>query len=309
VIQFNIYSIFPEFFQSPLSAGLTSKAVEKGLLKFHLVNPRDYSQSKHKTVDDRPFGGGDGMCFMAEPWASAIEQNPVDELICFSPQGERLTAKMAHTFAQSLLANASKPTHPAVGLLCGRYAGFDKRLIVAAGAREISVGDYVLNGGETAALVFIEAVSRFVPGFLGHGESAAQDSFSEGVGGLLEGPTFTRPEVWRDLEVPSVLTGGHHGEIAKFRRRASLVETWLFRRDLLMGKGPSRGGQPTLESGMEGAARVESSTDDGTPLSPMAFRRPVRTSKALTEEIEEALVWARELPENVKKSMGWQGKV
>ncbi len=218
---FHIVTLFPQFFDSPLQTGMLARARERGLLTFSFHNPRDFSQDRHGRVDDAPYGGGPGMVMAVQPVASALERigNP-GKMICLSPAGRPLTA----AFAASLAMEAN------LTLICGRYEGLDARLLKLFPMDEVSVGDAVLNGGETAALAVIESVSRFVPGFLGKDDSAADESFADG---LLEYPQFTRPKNAAGLETPEILLSGHHARIAAWRRCQALARTLRTRPQML----------------------------------------------------------------------------
>lgn len=226
----NIVTLFPEFFQGPLSSGLMQRAVEKGLVRFNFINPRDFTDDKRQTVDDRPYGGGPGMVMLLQPLARALRslgfqggnnpaQNP-GRLLAMSPKGR--------PFSQALAAELA--ACESITLLCGRYEGFDARLGELFPLEEVSLGDFVLNGGESAALAVCEAASRLLPGFMGHDESGLEESFSAS---LLEYPHFTRPEVFEGLGVPEVLRGGDHAAVARWRRREALAATAKARPELL----------------------------------------------------------------------------
>lgn len=221
---FDILTIFPEIFQSPLSESLIKKALDKGLIQVRVWNLRDFTEDKHRTTDDYPYGGGAGMVMKPEPVFRAVDEikrkSPEARSILLTPQGQRL--------AQNLAKDLSRHSHWI--LVCGRYEGLDERIRKGAVDLEISIGDYVLNGGEVPALVFIEVLSRYVPGFLGCGESVEIESFADG---LLEYPQYTRPAVFREMAVPDVLLSGNHREIEGWRRRESLRRTFQRRPDLL----------------------------------------------------------------------------
>lgn len=235
-MKFTVLSLFPELIQSWKQAALVEDAIEKKLLSVDVVNPRDYSTNKHKNVDDRVYGGEDGMVMMAEPLALAIEdiaQKQNSDLksisaksvakpyvVALTPQGKLWQQSDVKRFLE--LEN--------VVLVCGRYAGFDQRFLNEFVQEEISVGDYILNGGEVAALAVMESVSRFIPGFLGHEKSAVKDSFSEGP--FLEAPSFTRPQEWRNISVPAFLLSGNHGERELWLNAISLVQTKKKRPDI-----------------------------------------------------------------------------
>lgn len=220
-MRFSIITIFPEFFDSPLSCGLLGKAVDKGLIRFQFLNPREYSTDKHHNVDDRPYGGGPGMVMAADPIRRALGAlSSSARVLMLSPKGRPLTQKLARELA----------AEEELALLCGRYEGVDARLEELCPIESISVGDFVLNGGESGALCLIETVSRLVPDFMGRDESADEESFSSG---LLEYPHYTRPEEYEGLTVPEVLSSGHHERIALWRREKSLETTLALRPDLL----------------------------------------------------------------------------
>ena len=221
---FDILTIFPEIFRSPLSESLIKKALDKGVLQVRIWNLRDFTEDKHRTTDDYPYGGGAGMVMKADPIFRAVEEikanNPDARTLLLTPQGER--------FHQGLAKGLSEQKHWI--LICGRYEGLDERVRLGVVDREISIGDYVLNGGEIPALVFLEVISRYVPGFLGSEQSVEEETFSDG---LLEYPQYTRPPVIRGMEVPEILLSGNHAEIKRWRRRESLKRTYLRRPDLL----------------------------------------------------------------------------
>ncbi len=223
-MRFDILTLFPDMFSSPLRESILGKAVEKGVIQIQTINIRDYSLDKHQVVDDTPYGGGQGMVMKVEPIARAIEwvrsQNPSAPTIYLTPQGKPLN----HDLARKL----SMQSH--LILLCGRYEGVDERVRELFIDEEISIGDYVLTGGELAAMVLIDAVSRFVPGVLGSDRSAEEDSF---FNSLLEYPQYTRPSDYRGSCVPEVLLSGNHSAISQWRRKEALRRTWLMRPDLL----------------------------------------------------------------------------
>ncbi|WP_045220916.1 tRNA (guanosine(37)-N1)-methyltransferase TrmD [Desulfonatronum thioautotrophicum] len=220
-MHFNIITLFPEFFASVLHCGLLGKALEQGMITIRLINPRDFSQDRHRTVDDRPYGGGPGMVMTLPPLALALrslEEPGRMALLC--PKGRPLDHELACSLAGEQV----------VTLICGRYEGIDHRLESLFPVETISVGGVVLNGGETPALQVVEAVSRLLPGFMGHQESFAEETF---VQGLLEYPHYTRPEVFEGVRVPEVLLSGDHARIAAWRRKESLRATLELRPDLL----------------------------------------------------------------------------
>lgn len=221
---FDILTIFPEIFRSPLSESLMKKALDRGIIQVRVWNLRDFTGDKHRTTDDYPYGGGAGMIMKAEPVFRAVEEikgkNPEARTVLLTPQGER--------FHQGLAQELSGQKHWI--LVCGRYEGLDERVRLGPVDREISIGDYILNGGEIPALVFLEVISRYVPGFLGSEQSVDEESFADG---LLEYPQYTRPPVFRGMEVPEVLLSGNHAEIKRWRRKESLKRTYRRRPDLL----------------------------------------------------------------------------
>ncbi len=221
---FDIITIFPEYFSSPLKEGVVGKAIAKGIISVRPINLRDFTKDRHKTTDDRPYGGGAGMVMTPEPLARAIShlkaRDKVDRVILLSPRGK--------VFSHDMARQLSQLNH--VILICGRYEGIDERIVEKMVDQELSIGDYVLSGGEPAALVVVDSVSRLVPGVLGCGESASSDSFADG---LLEYPHYTRPRDFMGLSVPEVLLSGDHKRIAEWRRQQSLRLTLERRPDLL----------------------------------------------------------------------------
>lgn len=224
-MKIELLTIFPEMFESFLSASIIGRAREAGLLDIHATDIRPYSQNKHKNTDDYPFGGGAGMLMLAQPIADAMKavtRPPFQgKRIYMSPRGVPLTQALAQQLSQE----------EQLVILCGHYEGVDQRVLDKYIDMEISVGDYVLTGGETAAMVLIDCVSRLVPGVLGSTESAGDESFSND--GLLEYPQYTRPRVFEDMEVPEVLLNGDHKKISQWRREQALLATARMRPDLL----------------------------------------------------------------------------
>lgn len=232
----DVVTIFPEYL-APLGVSLMGKAQERGLLTVRTHDLRTWTSDVHRTVDDSPYGGGPGMVMKPEPWGAALDavlggasSRPV--LLVPTPSGTPFTQAMALELAQE----------PWLVFACGRYEGIDSRVLEDAGERfrvvEVSLGDYVLAGGEVAVLVVVEAVARLLPGVLGNAESHRDDSFAPGeMEGLLEGPVYTRPPVWRGREVPAVLQSGDHARIARWRRDEALRRTALRRPDLLAALG------------------------------------------------------------------------
>jgi tRNA (guanine37-N1)-methyltransferase len=228
-MQFDVVSLFPEMFAALTQSGVTRRAHEQGLWQLSLWNPRDFTQDRHRTVDDRPYGGGPGMVMMARPLEAAIDAArqrqidlglPAPRVVFMSPQGKPLT----HERAMAL------KNEPGLVVLCGRYEAVDQRLLDRVVDEEISLGDFVLSGGEIPAMALMDAVVRLIPGVLGDDASAVEDSF---VNGLLDSPHYTRPDVYEDVAVPPVLMGGNHAEITKWRRQRMLEATAKKRPDLL----------------------------------------------------------------------------
>ncbi|OCG18542.1 MULTISPECIES: tRNA (guanosine(37)-N1)-methyltransferase TrmD [unclassified Gilliamella] len=220
-----VISLFPEMFQAITCYGVTGRAVKSGLLTVEYWNPRDFAHDKHKTVDDRPYGGGPGMLMMAQPLKDAIHAAKAvagndTKVIYLSPQGRKLNQQGVCELSQK----------QKLILICGRYEGIDERVIQTEIDEEWSIGDYVLSGGELPAMTMIDALARFIPGVLNHQSSAQEDSFANG---LLDCPHYTRPEVLDGMAVPDVLMSGHHEAIRRWRLKQSLGRTWLRREDLL----------------------------------------------------------------------------
>lgn len=233
-MRIDVVSIFPDYL-APLGLSLAGKAQASGLLEVHVHDLRRWTHDRHHTVDDTPYGGGAGMVMKPEPWGEALDEiaaaGPGDPLLLVpTPSGERLTQPMAEELSQEQW----------LVFACGRYEGIDQRVMdhyrTRMRVREVSIGDYVLNGGEVAALVVVEAVVRLLPGFMGNPESLAEES--HGGDGLLEYPVFTKPPSWRGLDVPEVLFSGHHAQIARWRRDQALRRTALRRPDLLAAMPP-----------------------------------------------------------------------
>ncbi|MEU4442001.1 tRNA (guanosine(37)-N1)-methyltransferase TrmD [Actinosynnema sp. NPDC050801] len=224
-MRIDVVTIFPEYLD-PLRAALLGKAIDKGLISVGVHDLRDWTHDVHKAVDDSPYGGGPGMVMKPQVWGEALDAvcTPATRLIVPTPAGRPFTQRMAHDLA----------AEEHLVFACGRYEGIDQRVVDDASGRmrvdEVSIGDYVLVGGEVAVLVVVEAVVRLLPGVLGNPKSAAEDSFSDG---LLEGPSYTRPEVWRELAVPEVLRSGNHRAIDRWRRDQSLRRTRERRPELL----------------------------------------------------------------------------
>ncbi len=223
----DVLTLFPEIFSGYVSQSLLHKAIQSGLVSIHLHDIRSWSKDKFNRVDDRPFGGGPGMVLMVEPVVDAIEsvlqQSEISaEVVLLTPQGRRLDQRLVEQLA----------TLPRLLLVCGRYEGFDHRIIDIIRPTEVSIGDFVLNGGEVAAMTIIDAVIRLIPGVLGDEESSRNDSFSTD-NRLLEFPQYTRPRDFRGQEVPEILLSGNHAKIEEWRRQQSLERTLARRADLL----------------------------------------------------------------------------
>jgi len=213
-MRFDVLTLFPDLFQGYFTQSLLKLAIERGLVDIRLWNIRDWAKGKHKSVDDRPFGGGPGMVIMPEPVFDCVESVQADtpepgQLILLTPTGERLTQDVVRDLA----------THKRLLLLCGRYEGFDERIRIGLKPREISIGDFVCNGGEVPAMVVIDTVIRYVPGVVGDEDSVADESHNEP--GRLEYPQYTRPRVYKDMEVPEILLSGNHPAIAQWRKEQS----------------------------------------------------------------------------------------
>ena len=235
-MNFNILTIFPEIFDI-FNVGLISKSIKKKLIKINTFDIRENSVNKHNHVDSKPYGGGEGMVMMAEPLVktlSSIKKRQLGKVIYLSPQGKQLDQKRV----KSLAARKN------ITLICGRYEGIDQRVIKKYVDEEISIGDFVLSGGEYAAICLIDAISRHIPGVLGNKDSYLKDTFSDG---LLKGNVYTKPEIFEDMQVPEVLLSGNHREIQKWKLENSLLQTFLKRPDLLAKKKLSKKHKKLLE--------------------------------------------------------------
>jgi len=238
-MRFDLITLFPEMFRALDEQGVTGRAVDRGLVELGFWNPRDYTQDVHRTVDDRPYGGGPGMVMKVEPLKAAVEHakataKPGTPVIYLSPQGRRLDQSAAKMLAK----------REGMVLIAGRYEGIDERIIDGYVDEEWSIGDYVLSGGELAAMVLMDAVIRLIPGVLGDADSAEQDSH---VNGLLDCPHYTRPEEIDEQVVPPVLLSGNHEAIRRWRLQQSLGRTWLRRPDLLQDRKLSADEQILLD--------------------------------------------------------------
>lgn len=233
-MRFDVLTLFPQLFAPFVEAGITRRAYDGGQIELRLWNPRDWADGAYRRVDDRPFGGGPGMVMLAEPLArclqAALDDRAVSTpdaapppVVLFAPGGQALNHAAVQHWADSAGAV----------LVCGRYEGLDQRFIDRFVTHQISLGDFVLSGGEIAALALLDAVARLQPGVLGDADSHAQDSFNPAVDGLLDCPHYTRPEVWHDMPVPPVLLSGHHAHIERWRRDQRLLASAVHRPDLI----------------------------------------------------------------------------
>lgn len=227
-MQLGLITLFPDMLQAVTGYGITSRACQQGLISIKSWNPRDFTQDKHRTVDDRPYGGGPGMVMMTQPLRKAIHQAKTElgaatPVVYLSPQGQPFTQAKAREYSKL----------PALILLAGRYEGIDQRLLDSDITEEISIGDFVVSGGELPAMLVMDAVARCIPEVLGHHESAENDSFSDG---LLDHPHYTRPEDDGGNTVPEVLLSGNHEAIRRWRLEQALGQTWLKRPDLLAAR-------------------------------------------------------------------------
>jgi len=237
-VRIDLLSIFPGYF-APLDLSLVGRARESGLLDVRVHDLRRWTHDRHRTVDDTPYGGGAGMVMRPEPWGEALDElappgaGPTPRLLVMTPSGRPFDQRMAEELA----------LEPWLLFACGRYEGLDQRVVEDAAERmavdEVSIGDYVLNGGEVAALVVVEAVVRLLPGFMGNPESLREESHGTGDGGgLLEYPVYTKPPEWRGRRVPDVLLSGHHGQVDRWRRDQAIARTVRRRPDLIAARDP-----------------------------------------------------------------------
>jgi len=235
----DVVTLFPEMFVALTQSGVTRRALEEGRWSLDFWNPRDFTEDNHRTVDDRPYGGGPGMVMMPGPLEAAIDAAKArqaaagvrkNRVLCLSPQGASLTHQRVMRFVEAAEAEG-------VILLCGRYEGIDERLIERCVDEEVSIGDFVLSGGEIPAMALLDAVVRQLPGVLNDAESATQESF---VAGLLDCPHYTRPEDYAGQRVPDTLLSGHHEQIRRWRLKQALGRTWQRRPDLLIGRSLSK---------------------------------------------------------------------
>ena len=243
-MKFNLITIFPEQLKRTLEFGVVGKAIENKLIELNFIDPREFSDNDYGSIDDKTYGGGPGMVMQVEPILSSIEKVKKEsknkiKTVFLSPQGEQYTQKHAEQFLQD----------NEIIIVSGRYEGFDERVIgLTENSVEISIGDYVLSGGEIATSVIVDSISRLIPGVLGDEQSAAQDSFTSG---LLDHPHYTRPEIIRDKEVPKVLLSGDHKAIKRWRLKQSIVRTFKKRPDLLKKRKLSKDEQLLLDEYLE----------------------------------------------------------
>lgn len=251
--RYDVITLFPEMFAALTGSGITRRAMDRGLYALGFHNPRDFTHDPHRTVDDRPYGGGPGMVMLAEPLMQSIaaarlaqqaSTGTTGRVIYLSPQGRRLDQAVVLELA----------AQPGLVLLCGRYEGVDQRLIDRAVDEEVSLGDFVLSGGELPAMVLLDAIVRQLPGALNTADSALEDSFADG---LLDCPHYTRPEVYEDERVPDVLLSGNHAAIRRWRLKQSLGRTWLRRPDLLAARQLSKTELKLLEEFRQEQAGTE----------------------------------------------------
>lgn len=243
-MRFDVFTLFPEVFPAYLETSILKRAQENKLLEVRLHDIRDWASDKHRTTDDTPYGGGGGMVMKPEPIFRAVDEilgiPPGCPLILLTPQGETFTQQKASAYSKL----------PQLAMICGRYEGFDERIRQHLATQEVSIGDYVLSGGELPALVVIEAVTRLIPGALGDPGGASDDSFSSG---LLEYPQYTRPPVFQGWDVPEVLQAGDHGAIERWRRNQALLRTLQKRPDLLSGGELSKADLDFLAQAVQGS--------------------------------------------------------
>ncbi len=235
-MRFDVVTLFPQMFAAVTESGITSRALQAGLWQLKTWNPRDFTTDNYRTVDDRPFGGGPGMVMLAEPLAKALDAARAagaGRVVYLSPQGRKLDHRRVVELAKEA----------ALTLLCGRYEGVDERLLRSKVDEELSLGDFVISGGELAAMALIDACVRQLPGALGDEQSAVEESFAAG---LLDCPHYTRPELYAGEKVPEVLLSGHHENIRRWRLKQALGRTWLRRPELLQARGMSKEEQALL---------------------------------------------------------------
>ena len=233
-MRIRILTLFPEMFEGPFKASIVGRAAERGLVEITVHNLRDYAHDRHRTVDDTPYGGGPGMVMMAPPLIEAVEDLAAKEqaqtgerpkVILTSPQGRLLDQGLVREFT----------AHKSLIIVCGHYEGVDERFIEACVDHEVSIGDYVLTGGELPAMVLVDALTRLIPGALGDAASATRESFGLELDGLLQGPVYTRPGEFRGMKPPDILFSGDHAKVTEWRRRTALARTRERRPDLLKG--------------------------------------------------------------------------
>ena len=225
-MNFHVLTLFPEMIEQACGHSILRRAIKTGLIKVNCINIRDFALDKHGQVDDAPYGGGSGMVIMAPPVCAAFNSvaRPDSAFIYLSPRGK--------VFNQAMAVKLAKEED--IILLCGHYEGIDQRIIEILGPKEVSIGDYILTGGELAALVVIDAVARLSPGVVGKNKSVDNESFSDSMKGLLEYPQYTRPQEFKGFSVPSILLSGHHAKIEEWRRNQSFERTKIMRPDLIV---------------------------------------------------------------------------
>jgi tRNA (guanine37-N1)-methyltransferase len=275
-MRIDVVTLFPEMFSVVRDQGVTGRAHTQAIWALHAWNPRDFTHDAHRTVDDRPYGGGPGMVMLAEPLEAAVNaaqaaritQGPdAAPVILLSPTGERFTQSQAGSLATSSGAI----------FICGRYEGVDQRFIDRCVTHELSLGDFVLSGGEIAALAMIDATVRLLPGVLNDGNSALQDSFHDTLSGLLDSPHYTRPEVYEGVAVPAALLSGHHANIAAWRRQQSLALTTARRPELIAQarkKGWLSKADKRMLKDIVGSAQEKNNTATETPIRSSVSRQP-----------------------------------
>ncbi|MGB6009277.1 tRNA (guanosine(37)-N1)-methyltransferase TrmD [Castellaniella sp.] len=267
-MRFDLITLFPEMFAAVRDQGVSGRAHQRGLWSLHAWNPRDFTHDVHRTVDDRPFGGGPGMVMMAEPLAQAVQAvraarrqakaDPADQaapVVLLSPAGQVHDQARARRWAGSAGAI----------LVCGRYEGIDQRFIDRYVDQEVSLGDFVLSGGELGAMVLIDSIVRLLPGVLHDAESAEQDSFNPALTGLLDSPHYTRPEVWDETAAPDILLSGHHARISAWRRQRSL-ELTADRRPDLIDRARRAGDLSPRDEAALAAIRAAGADDEAGPV-------------------------------------------
>jgi tRNA (guanine37-N1)-methyltransferase len=260
-LRIDVVTIFPKMLEAPLGEGIVARAREAGIVDIRATDLRDFTEDRHRSVDDAPFGGGPGMVMKAEPIFRAVAsvlpegKGPGRAVVLLSPRGRRFDQRTAERYASL----------DRLVLVCGRYEGVDERVAETVATEELSLGDFVLTGGEVAALAVIEATVRLLPGALGHAESAQADSFADGI---LDFPHYTRPSEWRGHEVPEVLLSGDHGRVRRFRRQAALVATRERRPDLLRSAALSAADESLLREADDQRSRKDEKATEKVGMKP-----------------------------------------